>query len=151
MRVGEKPNDFTQPLKVGPDEDNEWDDTKYDSISVQVKALMGNRKFFEMEPISIDSSKIIQQDSIPTLNVEFLFNGKKYLSKPFQLDFVEYDDSFCCTGFIEDYDCKLFPEHFENIWIVSDKKILLLEYGIIHQANGCDRGPFFKIINYTKK
>ena len=38
-----------------------------------------------------------------------------------------------------------------NIRIDARKRMILLEYGVIHGANGCDEGPFFKTVDLIEK
>jgi len=137
---------IVQQIKVYPAEDIEWAVVTFDSVRIQVREMINAKNYYTMTFIHKDSIKITKQNSGVDLSIEINFSNKIYNSKTFKTDSIEYGNSRCCLGFIEnDYVCKIFPR-IMNIWMDARERMILLEYGVIHGANGCDRGPFFKTV-----
>ena len=132
-----------QTIQTEPEEDIEWSDADFDSAKVKIERLMELKRYHEMTPVA--EYKI--NDSGTSRSVELSMNEITYQSASFKLDSIQYESSFCCLGGVieENYDCKIEPG-IKNIWIDTTGGVVLLEYGIVSDANGCDRGPFFKII-----
>ena len=129
-------------IQTYPAEDVEWTDAAFDSVKVKVRQLIGIKKYFAMALVS----KYKIKNSGAALSIEFLTN-KTYRSKPFKIDSIRYENSSCCLGGVieENYNCKISPG-IQKIWIDKHNQVLLIEYGIIHGANGCDRGPFLRLL-----
>lgn len=147
-------NNLIQKIQTRPGESelDDWDKAKFDSIENKVKSLLNVKKYYKMTPINKDSIRIIKHNLEHKLSVEILLKGNKYESKIFKMNSIEYDDSFCCLSEIKKgFECKIRPT-ITNIWTDANKKMLLLEYGISdHQANGCSKGPFFKMVGLIAK
>jgi len=140
-------NKIVQQIQIAPSEDDKWTDATFDSLRIQVGDMINAGNYYTMTAIHKDSSKIIKQNSEIDSSIELIINNKIYKSKTFKLDSIEYGDSWCCLGLIEnDYECKI-PPSIINIWMDARERLILLEYGIMHAADGCERGPFFKTID----
>ncbi len=145
-------NEEVQTIQIYHSEDVEWTDATFDSVKIKIEHLINARNYYAMTFISKYNIKNIKQNSEVELAIEIFLNNEKYESKPFKMDSIRYKDSGCCLGGIieKDYECKTFPDLI-NIWIDANKKMILIEYGIIHGLDGCDRGPFFKMVDLKDK
>jgi hypothetical protein len=75
--------------------------------------------------------------------------GNTIRSEKFRLKSFKQRGHCCGEMLNEDANCKSTPS-IVSIWLSSDHKHLLLEYGIINQSNGCDAGPKYKVVSIQK-
>lgn len=143
--------EFSKTIQISPQEDIEWNKATIDSIKTEIKKqLASTNSYYGMTLIKNHNTKILRQHQMGELSIQVSHNNEIYESKPFKIDSIRYTDSRCCLGgdIKTGYICKIFPE-IMNTWIDARKKMILLEYGIVHGLNGCDRGPFFKTVDLT--
>lgn len=139
-------------IQTYPAEDTQWSDATFDSVNIRLNRLLNTRSFSEMHPIHTYTIDTLENTSRLSLSIKFSLNNINYESDPFHIEAFDYENSRCCNGGIieENYVCKIFPE-IKAIWADSRFRIILLEYGVIHSLNGCDRGPFFKTVVIHKE
>ncbi len=142
-----KENKEIERIQISPEEAIEWTDTIIDSMKIKIKYLIESRDYYKMTSIHKYKIKTIEKNSV----VELSTNDMSYESQSFKINSITLD-SYCCSGELnnENHPCKIFPD-IVNVWIDFRKKMILIEYGITHGANGCDSGPFFKTIALKNK
>jgi hypothetical protein len=104
-------------------------------------------EFCPMRPV--DSFKVV--NVFHTSKYLFLnLDGIKFRTRNFKLPKLRIPDYCCANRRLGDVrGCKIHPNFF-RVWMSESRDFLLLEYGIIHQANGCDNGPNFRIIRLRR-
>lgn len=145
-------NEEVWTIQTYPAEDTRWSDANFDSVNIQLHRLLNTRSFAEMQPIHTYTIDTLENTSRLSLSIKFNLNNINYKSDTFHIEAIDYENSRCCQGgYIEEnYVCKILPE-IRAIWADARFRIILLEYGIIHNLNGCDRGPFFKTVHINEE
>ncbi len=126
---GEEDPQFTvEKKKVIHDEVNKLLDDRYISLT------------------TIQKFELVSDKTQETSHVKTGLNNHIYVSEKFTLPKIEFP-GYCC-GDMEDEGHCMVDQTIQHLWIDFDSEMLLLESGFVHSvADGCDRGPFYKMIS----
>ncbi|WP_298539679.1 hypothetical protein [uncultured Aquimarina sp.] len=80
-------------------------------------------------------------------NTFLAFEIKKETFKSEKIDLPRLGaHGFCCNGGTDLNENCLLYQSIINAWFSKEHNFLLIESGIHHGMNGCDQGPFYKVI-----
>lgn len=115
---------------------------KNKKILYSVRHLLNDKKYYALD--TLGSYDLVTDSLTSKAHINFKHNNKKWRSNDFVLEVVR--KGFCCTGIADDTTTFTMPPDQIQIWYALQKKILLIECGLTSGANGCDSGPFCKIV-----
>jgi hypothetical protein len=122
-----------------PDFNKEQNET----IITEVNHILKAQIYYSM--IRIDTFDLIKNASSSTTYIEFKYNNLILHSNDFKLPILA-QHGYCCSGNPEDQvPCELIPNEV-IVYINKEQNLLLIDYGYIHQADGCDIGPYYMIV-----
>lgn len=116
--------------------------TKYKAINT----LLAAHKFQSM-PELCDYS--YEQKGQNKAVLTFVLAEKKYISEAFELPIFS-SAPYCC-GFVNDSVPCMVNTKVHKVWYDLNLKVLFVSYGVVHQVDGCDIGPFYKILGLREE
>ena len=131
----------------GEESDKNYTLEQKHKIVSMIEELFKDRSYTSM--IEIDSFSVLH-DAVSSINyVELFVQQSAYKSESFVLPELK-QPLFCCQNDVDQASC-VEPSKIHKIWTIEDHSMLLIQYGILHQTNGCDQGPLYLILGLESK
>jgi hypothetical protein len=100
--------------------------------------------------IPLDTFTVEKNDLNSKNNVNFTWKNVKLKSNDFELPEMQ-QQGYCCSGIQDDINPCSHQANIYKIWINAERQFLLIEYGLLHPADGCDVGPEYLIVTIHKR
>ncbi|MBU0490071.1 MAG: hypothetical protein KKD31_19195 [Bacteroidetes bacterium] len=107
-----------------------------------IRAFLLTYKCRSMAPI--DSFEVVGNESSKMKQVQVIISNTLLRSIEFTLPDCDAA-SYCCGDDESPIPCTLTNE-VQNVWLDSNQRFILIEYGVVSARDGCDYGPHYRVI-----
>ncbi|AXT49562.1 hypothetical protein D1818_01525 [Aquimarina sp. BL5] len=129
------------------EEADEFMVAKQKSIYEKVKKLLESDNYYTLKEILKFDQKVDPIDN--KMYVEVNVSNEVCKSEKFILPQVN-SHGFCCNGGTDIHENCLLYQSIVNVSLSVEHKMFLIETGLAQVADGCDQGPFYRMIPITK-
>lgn len=142
--------EISQEIVLSPEEtvEIEFSTKKKMTILKQVESILNETKYYSL--VKIQKPEQIQDKDTNALVVQAKLQDQSFTSKGFTLPQSKLH-GFCCTGNYDSQENCGIDQRVHKVWLNREHRVFLIESGVWHSADGCDDGPYHKIVPFLNE
>ena len=142
--------EIIKEIVLSPDETEnvQFSTKKKMMIFKEVENMLNETKYHSL--IKIEKPEPIEDKDTNALVVMAKLQGQSFISESFNLPQSKLH-GFCCTGDYDSQESCTIDQGLHNVWLSKKHGVLLTQSGLWHLADGCDDGPYYRIVPLLKK
>ncbi|TPN83934.1 SH3 domain-containing protein [Aquimarina algicola] len=142
--------EIVKEIVLSPDETKglEFSTKKKMTILKQVENVLNETKYYSL--VKVEKPEQIQNKGSNAFAIRAKLNSQSFTSESFSLPPSELH-GFCCTGNYDSQENCAIDQSLHDVWFSKKHNVFLVQSGVWHSADGCDDGPYYKIVPFANE